>query len=233
MARIVKAEEYAAKRNEILVVAQRLVYSKGYEQMAIQDILDELQISKGAFYHYFDSKQALLEALVEHMLDQVEQIIRSIVQDLQMSALEKLQHIMVTLNRWRTAQKTFLIALLRGWYSDDNAIVRQKVRATIFKRITPLLTEIIHQGVQEGSLTTAYPDQIGEVALSLLQDLWDALARLLLSPELKSDDLQRIERIVAAYLDGLERVLGVALGSLHLIDAQVLKEWIDAVIEKA
>ena len=70
MARIVKEQAYAEKRNEILDVAQRLVYTKGYEQMTIQDILDDLQISKGAFYHYFDSKQALLEALIERMLQE-------------------------------------------------------------------------------------------------------------------------------------------------------------------
>ncbi len=54
MARIVK--EYSVRRNEILDAARQLVYTKGYEQMTIQDILDYLQISKGAFYHYFDSK---------------------------------------------------------------------------------------------------------------------------------------------------------------------------------
>ena len=64
MARAVKEQEYVAKRNGILDAMQRFVYTKGYEQMTIQDILDDLQISKGAFYHYFDSKQAVLEALV-------------------------------------------------------------------------------------------------------------------------------------------------------------------------
>ena len=48
MARIVKEEAYTGKRNVILDVAQRLIYTKGYEQMTIQDILAELQISKGA-----------------------------------------------------------------------------------------------------------------------------------------------------------------------------------------
>src|SRR5665647_2543286 len=66
MARVIK--EHAVRRGEILDVAQRLVYSKGYEQMTVQDILDGLQISKGAFYHYFGSKPALLEALIERML---------------------------------------------------------------------------------------------------------------------------------------------------------------------
>jgi AcrR family transcriptional regulator len=61
MARIIKEHERSVKRNEIIDAAQRFIYTKGYEQMTIQDILDELQISKGAFYHYFDSKGALLE----------------------------------------------------------------------------------------------------------------------------------------------------------------------------
>ena len=80
MPRVVKEDDYAARRNEILDVARQLVYTKGYEQMSIQDILDALKISKGAFYHYFDSKQALLDGLIERMLDEAEQVLRPIVE---------------------------------------------------------------------------------------------------------------------------------------------------------
>ena len=72
MARIVNKEEYEIRRNEILDAAQRVVYTKGYDQMSIQDILAEVKISKGAFYHYFDSKQALLEALIERLVSQIQ-----------------------------------------------------------------------------------------------------------------------------------------------------------------
>ncbi len=72
MVRIVKEHEYTAKRNVILDAAQRAVATTGYERMAIADLLGELRISSGAFYHYFDSKPALLFALVERMGDQVE-----------------------------------------------------------------------------------------------------------------------------------------------------------------
>jgi len=69
MARVVKDLKNAARRKDILDVAQRLVVeTKGYEGMSIQDVLDELKISKGAFYHYFDSKGDLLEALIERMV---------------------------------------------------------------------------------------------------------------------------------------------------------------------
>jgi hypothetical protein len=40
-------KEYALNRNQILDMTLWLIYTKGYEQMAIQDILAELQISNG------------------------------------------------------------------------------------------------------------------------------------------------------------------------------------------
>ena len=49
MARTVNLTEHAARRDEILDAAQRLILSTGYERMTVQDILDDRQISKGAF----------------------------------------------------------------------------------------------------------------------------------------------------------------------------------------
>ncbi len=226
MARIVKEQEYAVKRNAILDVAQRLVYTKGYEQMTIQDMLDDLQISKGAFYHYFDSKQAVLEALVERMGEEVVQLLLPIVHDPVLGALEKLRRFFPTLAQWKTARKDFILALMHILYADENALFRQKARALAVKRVTPLMTTVIRQGIQEGVLTTSYPDQVGEVILSLVLDLGDTIAWLLLSWEpRRDDDVQRVESTVAAYTDALERALGAPTGSLPLVDAQTLQEW--------
>jgi AcrR family transcriptional regulator len=226
MARIVKEKAYVVKRNEILEAAQQLVYTKGYEQMTIQDILDSLQISKGAFYHYFDSKLALLEAIIEHIVDEMEeQFLLPIVHDSHLPALEKLQRFFDTLNRQKIAQKDFFLALLRVWYTDYNAIVRQKLLITRAKRMMPLLTTIIRQGIQEGVLTTPFPDQVGEVVLSLVLGLGENIGWLLFSFEPECVDLQSVERTIAAYADALERILGVRSGSLCLVDTETLKEW--------
>ena len=211
--------------NEIRDVARRLVDTKGYEQMTIQDILDDLRISKGAFYHYFDSKQALLEAMIERMGEGIEQLVLAIVHDPALPALEKLQRVFDMLNRLKTARKEFFLPLLRVWYADDNAIVRQKLRVAWLKLVAPWYSAIIRQGIQEGVITTSYPDQVGEVVLSLIWDLGDTLGELLLSFKPERDDMLRVESIVAAYTDALERVLGVSTGSLHLTDAETLKKW--------
>jgi len=225
MARTVKEENYTTRRNEILDVAYSLIYTKGYEQMTIQDILDKTQFSKGAFYHYFDSKQALLEALCDRLMDESEQILLPVVQDERLSAVNKLNAYFSTGVRWKTAHKTYLMRLLHTWYADDNAIVRQKVSAKAFERITPLLSVIIQQGIQEGILTPPYPDQVGEVILSLFQGFGDKFARLLLDFEGHKVSRKHIDETIAVYIHALERVLGAPSGSLHLIDAAVVEEW--------
>jgi AcrR family transcriptional regulator len=228
MARTVNEKEHAIKRNQILDVAQRLIYTKGYELMSIQDILDELQISKGAFYHYYDSKPALLEALIERIQQEALQLLSPIVYDPHLGALEKLQRYFDTAVQWKTARKALMIDLLRVWYADHNAIVRQKIWATMSKRVMPLLTEIFHQGIREGALDIRFPDQVGAIFLSLIQGLGDAFAHLLLFPDQHGDALHRAERLIAAYNDAMERVLGAPAGSVKLMDAESLKEWFAA-----
>ncbi len=105
------------------------------------------------------------------MTDEAMVIIQAIVRDPDLSAFEKLHRYSDTLSRWKTAQKSFLLKLLQTWYTNDNAIVRQKILTTGMQRITPELTAIIRQGIQEGSLTTRYPDQIGEVVFFIMMGL--------------------------------------------------------------
>lgn len=223
MARTLKTPEL--RRGEILDVARRLVYSQGYERMTIQDILNELRMSKGAFYHYFGSKQALLEALIERMLDEVEQVVIPIVQNPDLPALEKLQRYFATAARWKTDRKAYLLAMLRVWYADENAIVREKVRTMAVKRITPWLAAIIHQGIREGVLAATDPEQSGEVVLWLIQGLGETYSAALLEREVGRADLQRIERTVATYTRALERILGAPPGSLILVDGETTAEW--------
>ncbi len=197
--------------------------------MAIQDILVELKISSGAFYHYFHSKPALLEALVEQMLKDAEQPLLSVVDDSHLPALEKLQRFFTTLDRLRAAQKTFVLTMLRVWYTDDNIMVRQKVEEATLKRRAPLLTEIVHQGIKEGAFTTSHPDQVGEIIVSLIQSMANTHAGLLLAFAEDHDEVRCVEAVVSthsAYMDAIERVLGIPPDSLKRTDAEAVKFWL-------
>jgi AcrR family transcriptional regulator len=102
--------------------------------MTIQDILGDLGMSSGAFYYYFDSKPAVLEAFIERIRQAVEQPLLPIVHDPHMPALEKHQHFFDTLDRLRIAHKADVVKLGHVWYTDDNAIVRQKVDEAAVKQ---------------------------------------------------------------------------------------------------
>jgi TetR/AcrR family transcriptional regulator, transcriptional repressor for nem operon len=225
MARVVKEQEHAVKRNEILDAAQRFVYSKGYNQMSIQDILNDLQISKGAFYHYFDSKQALLEALIDRMVEEAEPIVLPIAQDPQLPALEKLHRFFDTAARWKTARKDYLLSLMSVWYADENSLIRHKTQTRAIEHFAPMLAGIIRQGIREGVMDTSFPDQLSDMAFSLLQGLGDTYLELLSSNPVPPDSLQRAVDLVTAYNVTLERMLGAPAGSMNLIEFETLKAW--------
>jgi AcrR family transcriptional regulator len=225
VARTVDQVAHALRRDEFLDVAQRLLETKGYEQMSIQDVLGELGTSKGAFYHYFGSKQALLEAVVQRLADAIAAALTPIADDADVLALDKLLNFFSALSGWKVQRRDLLVSLTRVWCSDDNAVLRQKLRPGIAERIAPLLADIIGQGVQEGVFTVAYPDQMGRVVVSLVQDLNDRLAELVLAAEPGQRTLRTAEHAVAAYTDALERILGVPAGSVVLVKTQTLRPW--------
>ncbi len=227
MARTLKQDEHTAKRNEILDAAMQLVYSKGYEKMTVQDILERLQISKGAFYHYFESKADVLEALVVRMVEeQMEPRLFATVRDPNATALEKLQRYFDTAVQWKTANKDFMVQLVRVWYSDENALARQKMYVQMVAHVKPLFIEIIRQGVQEGVFTTPYPEFASQANIDLVQGLGDTFARMVLDEEAEpAETLKQAQALVNAYNDVVERILGAPKGSIHLMDTGALKDW--------
>ena len=234
MARIVK--EYTVRRDEILDAAQRLIYTKGYEKLTIRDILEALQISNGAFYHYFDSKSALLEAIIERAQDDLDKQFRFVVDDPHLPALEKFRRFFDTLDSSRIAQQALIADVMRIWFADDNAIVREKTNAVFVQRRAPLLNAIVRQGVQEGVFTTPFPDQAGQVVLSITRGMQDTVLRLILGYEQAREQLHYIDGIVdanAASAEAIERVLGATSACLNRPTAEDVKAWLGVPEQKA
>ena len=92
MARIVKNPD--DRRLEIIRAARELFQAKEYSKTTMQDIMVKLNIAKGTIYHYFSSKEELLEAVVEDLVDQElkrkEELLNS-ERVINLTALEKLK----------------------------------------------------------------------------------------------------------------------------------------------
>jgi len=223
--RIVK--DYDVRRNEILDVAQQLFFRKGFEPTAIQDIIDEVGIAKGTFYHYFGSKLDLLDALIERMLCQTLEAVEPIVDDDQLTALEKFARFFDHIQSWKIEHKAFFLDVLRVWRNDENAIFRHKLKVASDRSVNPLLTSIIRQGVVEGVFVTDSPDDLSEILLQIGHSVSENVSELLLKIEKDDHTLDIVERKVAVYEHAVERLLGAPSGTLKLFDFNRVKLWFD------
>jgi AcrR family transcriptional regulator len=225
VARTVNPAVHAERRETFLDVAQSLIQTKGYEQMSIQDVLDALEASRGAFYHYFDSKAALLEAVIGRMVDAVMASTEPILADPQLSAAEKLGAVFSGIARYKSERRDLILALMRVWMSDENAIVREKLRRATTQRLTPVLAEIIRQGCRSGELDTASPEDAASILVSMLLGAQEMAGDLFIARQANAIPLETVERRLSAYADAYERILGAARGSLSLLDQQTIQIW--------
>ena len=231
MARTVNVAEHAARRDEILDAAQRLILATGYELLTVQDILNDLQISKGAFYHYFDSKPAVIDALTARLVSDSERALAPIARNPGMGALEKLQAFFGEIIRWKSERQNLFMAVLPVWYAPDNLAFRLLVDRESAKRLAPLLSAIVRQGVEEGPFATAYPDQAGAIIFAVIQALQDAMAQRLLAALHRAASSPSVKEIVnthGAHMEAIERYLGVPTNTLNRVDARAVKSWIAA-----
>lgn len=55
-----------ARPQELLEAALRVFAEQGYRTARLDDVADAAGVTKGAIYHYFDTKEALLLGVIEH-----------------------------------------------------------------------------------------------------------------------------------------------------------------------
>ena len=215
------------RRDAFVDVAQRLIQVKGYEEMSIQDVLDELDASKGAFYHYFDSKQALLQAVVDRMVDVVAAGLTKAATDPGLAAPEKLAVFFSGITQWKNDQREFILELIKVWVSDENAIVREKLRRGVTTRLTPLMAEIVRQGTEEGIFAAGSPDHAATVLVSLILGLNEVATQLFLARQANTVTTAEVVGTIGVYLGAFERILGAPAGSLGPVDEATIHLWFD------
>ena len=225
MARTRNHAAHALRREAFVDAAQRLIQTKGYEQMSIQDVLDDLDTSRGAFYHYFDSKAALLEAVIERMVDGALHAVEPVVADPDLAALDKLTRLIEGIGQWKAQRTELVLGILSVWLADDNAIVRDKFRRGVQARLAPMLALIVQQGREEGVFTAGPPDQVARVLVTVLLGANEAATDLYFARQAGTIDFDEVLRTLGAYAAACERILGLAPGSFPIFDTDVLRRW--------
>jgi AcrR family transcriptional regulator len=80
-----------ARRREILRAAARVFAERGIREAKVGDIARAAGLSHGLIYHYFASKDALLEAIVEEKLEQIRALVTDVYADQSASVLGRIE----------------------------------------------------------------------------------------------------------------------------------------------
>lgn len=155
--------------DRILEVSMRLFLEKGYYNTSVQDILDELgDLTKGAIYHYFKSKDDIFDAAANKMGQQSKILFGEITSDNSLNGAEKLKKI-VSMNISGENTKNIISAA-------PNLIDNPKFLAAQIKEIRDVVTPkfiapIIELGVKDGSIKTDKPYDLAE-AITIMINIW-------------------------------------------------------------
>jgi AcrR family transcriptional regulator len=196
---MVRQARSEATRQRIVNAAMELFAEVGYQATGLGDIIERAQMTKGALYYHFDSKEALATAIIEESADTALRAFRSISEP-SSPALENMIHGVFVVADLITSNKMVRTGaqLLRA-FGEFNA-------ATALTH-GHLLSEMVaqaRQAIAEGDVREGLdPETVGEVivggmlgaemisnAASGGSDLVDRIARTwsLLLPAIASDE---------------------------------------------
>ncbi|PGU10414.1 TetR family transcriptional regulator [Bacillus cereus] len=209
--RIVK--EYEERRKEILETAERLFLTKGYTKTTVNDILKEIGIAKGTFYHYFKSKEEVMDEIIMRIIKEDVAKAKVIVSNPNIPVLEKLFRVLMEQSPKSGDVKDKMI---EQFHQPNNAEMHQKSIVQSIIHLSPVLAEILEQGIDEGVFSTPYPQETIELLLSSAQVIFDEGLF-----EWKPEEMMRR---VKAYIKMMEVSVGAKEGSFDYMVEVLIKQ---------
>lgn len=202
-----------SKKEQILNVSLSLFLEKGYDNTSISDILSNLDIARGTLYYHFESKEAIMDEIIERSIKSVIEEAKGIVFRKGMTVQEKMFTLFSSTSMKRLSGRELMIDYLN---QPQNALFHEKINRSFIQKIVPLLGDIIKEGVEEGIFINAYPYESAEMILVMIVGFMDVYY--------DNVDENDIKRRTESLLYNMERILGVKEGSFDMFKSLSLYE---------
>ena len=193
-------KEAEARKKEILDVAEELFTAKGYDNTSTTDILEIVGIARGTLYYHFKSKEEILDALIDRTIQGMVHNIRAALSD-KTTAPQKLVSFVGAMNIDSAIGKE----IIDYAHKPQNALMHQKIQSALLAVLTPIATEIIKDGIEEGYFSTNYPEEAAEMLLVYSSVVFDGMNEV---------SEAELAKKAAGFVFNMERLLGMKQGSL-------------------
>ena len=212
------------RKEAIMKTVEKLFFEMGYAETSIQDILDALSISKGGFYHYFDSKNALLEEICRERSARDIERIRAELFSGKFSPVQKLNLLLGALHLFNREDARFVAMVLKVSYVDGDVHFRDQMRTYMQDNLRMMVDEVLREGMADGSFFTRNPGQLGRILLMLGYDVNDEVCRILAAEHENPECVIAIIDLLDAYRESVENLCGARFGSISLFDLEHLMD---------
>ncbi len=223
-----EVKEHDERLNEILNTARKFFFTIGYDATSVSTIIDDIGIAKGTFYHYFNSKQDLLLQVVERITDEILTVLRPLLTDVSLNAFQKFERFFTDAGNWKLENREQLLELMRIVYRDENIVLLHRMNERAIQKVSPMLSEVISQGIEEGQFSTEYPDESAEIIMYMSVGLATQLRTIILEGRRDRASMEYANLKLAAYERAVERILGAPNGSMTLIDVDFVDKFAEA-----
>ena len=156
-------------RTKIMDSAIKLFSTRGFNAASVDDICEEAGISKGAFYHHFESKQALFLALLDGWLQVIDNAIEA---SKDKTAPETFTQMTEAFPAIFEGADLRLPMFLEFWLqaSRDQKIWEASIAP--YRRYHKYFTSLIKKGVEEGSFVEVDPELAARMIVSTAMGLF-------------------------------------------------------------
>ena len=228
MGRVVKLAE--VRKEELVDCAEALFLSKGYEETTVADIIERAQVSKGGFYHHFESKEELLDALIERMTQALVANARDVLDDESLDALTKLRRFLARSQQWKVNALPGMRGLTLAVLNPNNAQLYLRMARAGVSALRPVLVGLVEQGIREKIFDVPDPEIVAELLILMSNARHAVLAEAMAMAE-KGDvakGAKHLEQRIRKEEAVIDRVLGVKPGTIRLVQPGTLKKMLAA-----
>ena len=197
------------RKKELLRIAYDMFLTQGYENTSVDEIIEKAQIAKGTYYYHFQSKEQMLEEVIDMMIDSETKMAKQII-TMDISVQQKIV-MMLTSMKPTEAEQPIKNAL----FQPENVLMHHKVRKKLINIITPLLSEVIKEGVKEGIFEC---DNIPE-----------RVKMLLIISDGTFNEGTFSEQDISVFIEMTEKLLGAENGTMSFIYGLIDKSDMEAV----
>ncbi|NRP70692.1 HTH-type transcriptional repressor AcnR [Ensifer psoraleae] len=228
MARIIKSPD--VRTNELIDCAQRLFFEHGYENTTVNDVIRKAGLSKGAFYHYFASKEALLEALAARMARQSLDEMRPLLDDPSLDAVGRLNALFANSRRMKVDMAPQLKNTFNALFKPENIVLYHRIDEALTAVTLPFMTEILRRGQEEGTLDAPDPEAMALMLLNLRLGVAKVMHRALQQAE--AGDVESAAAMLDSWMQSyglaVERILKLPEGSIQVTEPGFARAFLAA-----